>query len=243
MKEKVKVTISKEAYEKIQHVNFSDVVVSLKALRCELNLDDKTEKDHCAIFDIELPQKENQMNIDKLETQTEGQITDDLWYDAHQHCDYHKLGDDVVIEFEHEDSNFVEKITVARAKEITKNPMRHTKRWRLIVKEVEWSNGDECLYMNSSEVHKFIGIDPTRSDFCYIKANCSAVNWVEIAKLSKPETPEAKEKRERLEAAYDLYCEWCNVAHIDFADWKNEPDYYEKWLRVVDKTNYRKGVK
>lgn len=61
-------------------------------------------------------------------------------------------------------------------------------------KEVEWVNGDECIYMNSKELHKFIGIDPTRNDFCYIKANCSAVNWVEVAKLSKPETPQQREE-------------------------------------------------
>ncbi|WWO62278.1 hypothetical protein [Vibrio phage vB_VcM_SY] len=70
--------------------------------------------------------------------------------------------------------------------------------------EVEWKNGDECLYMNSSELHKFIGIDPTRNDFCYIKANCAAVNWVEISKLSKPETPQQREDRERLEVIDEM---------------------------------------
>ncbi len=73
MKERVKVDVTKDAYEQIQHVDFSDVVVKLKSLKRELNLDDKTEKDHCAILDIEIPQKENQMNIDKVETQTEHQ--------------------------------------------------------------------------------------------------------------------------------------------------------------------------
>ncbi len=73
MKEQVTVGITKETHEQLQHVDFSDVVVKLKSLKCELNLDDKTEKDHCAILDIEIPQKENQMNIDKVETQTEHQ--------------------------------------------------------------------------------------------------------------------------------------------------------------------------
>ncbi|AUR98034.1 hypothetical protein NVP1246O_27 [Vibrio phage 1.246.O._10N.261.54.E10] len=73
MKERVKVGITKEAYEQLQCVDFSDVDVRLKGLMCELSPDGKTEKDHCAILDIELPQEENQMNIDKVEMRTEHQ--------------------------------------------------------------------------------------------------------------------------------------------------------------------------
>lgn len=109
--------------------------------------------------------------------------------------------------------------------------------------KVEWVNGDECLYMNSSEVHKFIGVDPTRNDFCYIKANCSAVNWVKVAKLSKPETKQQREDRERLEAAYDLYCEWHEVMQfkvpLEFDTFCNAANVKLQWAAIVDKTNYR----
>jgi hypothetical protein len=62
--------------------------------------------------------------------------------------------------------------------------------------------------------------------------------------FSKPESPQQREGRERLEAAYDLYCAWVGdrVGYhaIDFDKWKVEPDFLNKWLRIVDKTNYRK---
>ena len=115
--------------------------------------------------------------------------------------------------------------------------------------KVEWVNGDECLYMNSSEVHRFIGVDPTRNEFCYIKANCSAVNWVEVAKLSKPETKQQREDRERLEAAYDLYLAFWSaskssiilVSYNEFSSRGNSD--LKHFLAVVDKTNYRKESK
>ena len=57
--------------------------------------------------------------------------------------------------------------------------------------------------------------------------------------LSKEEI----EKQERLEAAYDLYCAW-NIhkeSRFCFNVWKEEVEFTGKWLRVVDKTGYRKG--
>lgn len=110
-------------------------------------------------------------------------------------------------------------------------------------KEVEWVNGDECLYMNSSEAHKFIGMDPTRSDFCYIKANCSSVNWVEVSKLSKPESPEEKIERERLEAGYDLYRKTQvsikSVACESFESFCSSNHNVCFWSAIVNETNYR----
>lgn len=52
--------------------------------------------------------------------------------------------------------------------------------------EVDWSNGDECKYMNQQAVHRFIGVDPRREGYCYIQAPCYSINFVEISKLSKP---------------------------------------------------------
>ncbi len=217
MKERVKVDITKDAYDQIRHVNFYDVVVKLKSLKCELNLDDKTEKDHCAILDIEIPQEENQMNIDKVETQTP------------------------------EEKEALDSIKPVHLRDYQKNTQtEHQEEMSAFSGEVEWKNGDECLYMNSSEMHKFIGVDPTRNDFCYIKASCAAVNWVEVAKLSKPETPQQREDRERLEAAYDLYSiDFKNSGHESFNYNQFIKDDYMRnfWIAIVDKTNYRKGVK
>ncbi|AUR92590.1 hypothetical protein NVP1174O_30 [Vibrio phage 1.174.O._10N.261.55.A8] len=243
MKEQVKVGITKEAYEKIQHVDFSAVGVKLKALRCELNLNDKTEKDHCAILDIELPQEENKMNIDKVETQTEHQeamsaFSGDVWHDAHHHCKYHELGDDVIIEFEHEDSNFVEKISVAEAKCITKNPMRHTKRWRLIpkTKEAYWVNGDKCIYNDGEFTFVSYMCNP-EEDYVVIWRPIDGVKVVYKTQISKPETKQQREDRERLEVAYDL----CQIAmpHLKgaggFEIFKSDADAVQVWTAILDR--------
>ena len=59
------------------------------------------------------------------------------------------------------------------------------------------------------------------------------------------ETPQQREEREKLEAAYDLYLDFYqdyNPCHdtIESFDCSRDKDL---WLRTVDKTNYRKGVK
>ena len=64
--------------------------------------------------------------------------------------------------------------------------------------------------------------------------------------FSKPETQQQREDRERLEAAYDLYVTHEGyidnpVCSISIFSESNEPK--NKWLAIVDKTNYRKGVK
>lgn len=111
--------------------------------------------------------------------------------------------------------------------------------------EVEWKNGDECLYMNSSELHKFIGIDPTRNDFCYIKANCAAVNWVEISKLSKPETPQQRKDRERLENGKSLHNAASKteeaISHGIFRLWEMEDKEVRRhYCQLAEIIGYRK---
>ena len=194
MKERVKVDITKDAYEQIQNVNFSDVVVRLKSLKCELNLDDKTEKDHCAILDIEIPQEENRMNIDKVETQTE-----------------------------------------------------HQEEMSAFSGEVDWKNGDECAFDDRAGI--FIGLSKNKR-LAIVEIDNEAINHdidlVKVCDLSKPKTPQQREDRERLEAAYDLYVTHEGyidnpVCSISIFSESNEPK--NKWLAIVDKTNYRKGVK
>ncbi|CAM0014447.1 hypothetical protein VPHK375_0082 [Vibrio phage K375] len=68
---------------------------------------------------------------------------------------------------------------------------------------------------------------------------------INMVKFRKPETPQQREDRERLEAAYDLYrtCNsevgfnTVNATYEWFVCSKIAVDY---WLRIVDKTNYRK---
>ncbi|AUR84086.1 hypothetical protein NVP1047O_72 [Vibrio phage 1.047.O._10N.286.55.F2] len=59
-----------------------------------------------------------------------------------------------------------------------------------------------------------------------------------LTHIKKPETQQQREERERLEAAYDLYCT-LNANHncVEFDRFKSTCN---NWLRVVDKTNYRK---
>ncbi len=67
-------------------------------------------------------------------------------------------------------------------------------------------------------------------------------------KFRKPESPEEKEQRERLEAAYDLYCHvqsTQNQAAATFELFTKVQGimtlHRERYLAIVDKTNYRKG--
>ena len=60
------------------------------------------------------------------------------------------------------------------------------------------------------------------------------------------ESPQQREERERLEAAYDLYFEWMLDGNTSTEQIKTLEDFLDDkedvndWLRVVDKTNYRK---
>ena len=216
MKERVKVGITKEAYEKIQHVDFSCVVVKLKALRCESNLDDKTEKGHCAILDIELPQEENQMNIDKVETQTEHQEEMSAFSCENEwngeglppvgvECDFFGVDDTCngKVDIYHIDDNKV-----------------------MFLGRIE-GYPSESTINNFKEGRDLMAF--------YVREGDRA--------FRKPETPQ---QRERLEAAYDLYTHVqrnsnrpsCDIESLGRME--NESPLY---TLIVDKTNYRKGVK
>ncbi len=62
------------------------------------------------------------------------------------------------------------------------------------------------------------------------------------------ETPQQREDRERLEAAYDLYWVWMMDYNTlpeqvkTMEDFTDDTEEVKDWLRVVDKTNYRKGA-
>ncbi|AUR87365.1 hypothetical protein NVP1100O_24 [Vibrio phage 1.100.O._10N.261.45.C3] len=63
-----------------------------------------------------------------------------------------------------------------------------------------------------------------------------------LTKFRKPETPQQREDRERLEAAYDLYCYAIDKETL-FDSFCNFGPLKDIYLRIVDKTNYRNGVK
>lgn len=128
-----------------------------------------------------------------------------------------------------------------------KNQMNIDKLETQAVEEYQWVNGDRCAFDNRTGV--FVGLSKNKR-LAVIEIDNDKmphdVDLVKVCDLSKPETPEAKEKRERLEAAYDLYL-------IDFESSGHESFNYNQfckddymrnfWLAIVDKTNYRKGVK
>ena len=112
--------------------------------------------------------------------------------------------------------------------------------------QAEWKNGDECVYNGRPNLKcKFVGIHPGNKQCAIIWEGGGDINLscVSIDCLSKPETPEQKAERERLEAAYDLYCECVihgNGGPIGFETFKSSRIVNLTWLRIVDKTNYRK---
>lgn len=86
-----------------------------------------------------------------------------------------------------------------------------------------------------------------------IKAFDSSLNlyvmWINDGdvRFRKLETTQQREDRERLEAAYDLFVEWqldeqTPIDTIrDFESFSKDKATTSDWLRVVDKTNCRKG--
>lgn len=117
-------------------------------------------------------------------------------------------------------------------------------------KEVEWVNGElVCKVNQTTPIGIFVGLDRTGRAVIELNSvtshanNGNAFMTLGLHNIAKPETQEDREKREELEAAYDLYCEWnCHPEHaLSLDELKVEPDWRERWLRVVRKTGYRKG--
>ena len=153
---------------------------------------------------------ENQMNIDKVETQTENQEEKSALISAN------KMNESVD-----------ELLSGLKG-------------------ESEWKNGDECVYRG--EIWQFVSLlspahHGTAVIFC---VETEKIRQVASVSLSKPETKKQREDRERLEAAYDLFVcasDGDVAVNPNLKDWESKyPSVLKMWLRVVDKTNYRKGV-
>ena len=118
-------------------------------------------------------------------------------------------------------------------------------------KEVEWVNGDECLYMNSNTIHTVIGRDDKYKDSFWCKSSCGNINLLDAACLSKPETKEEQEKREREENGQSLYelvqNLWCSVDSKYTAHPYDSPmvdsKTKEMYSMLAVAVEYRKGGK
>ncbi|AUR94088.1 hypothetical protein NVP1191O_29 [Vibrio phage 1.191.O._10N.286.52.B4] len=130
--------------------------------------------------------------------------------------------------------------------------------------EVEWKSGDECVVINDNDryfvydEHKkhlgSVGIirslfkTKNGTEMAAVQAeNGDCICW-RVVMLSKPETPQQREDRERLEAAYELYCHkhkavYPNLKMRTKHEFDNDSQIRDGYLAIVDKTNYRKGVK
>ena len=109
--------------------------------------------------------------------------------------------------------------------------------------EIEWKNGDECAYKHiKGVVYTYIGAHPSKQGH-FVFNEEQGITYIHNDYLEKPLSKEEIEKHERLEAAYDLYCD-LNInkeSRFCFNIWKEEAEFTGRWLRVVDKTGYRKG--
>ncbi|AUR81997.1 hypothetical protein NVP1017O_28 [Vibrio phage 1.017.O._10N.286.55.C11] len=131
--------------------------------------------------------------------------------------------------------------------------------------EFEWNGeglppvGEVCEYKDGDNWYE-VRVKYLSEWFMVIEALKSQSKWIDIKgtelsfeysrfdslKFRKPETPQQREGRERLEAAYDLYCIMCGIegyAKFDLTDFSKTKKDSAVWLAIVDKTNYRKGVK
>ncbi|AUR91255.1 hypothetical protein NVP1158O_28 [Vibrio phage 1.158.O._10N.261.45.E12] len=162
----------------------------------------------CDLYILRAAVLENQMNIDKVETQTEHQ----------------------------EEMSAL--ISLNRMNKSVEDFLAGLKG------DVEWNNGDFAIYEGS--VVMVIAYHPKHPVIVVETSTEEYIN-VGICELSSPETPQQREERERLEAAYDLFAEWQldGQTPIDtirgFESFSKDKATVSDWLRVVDKTNYRKG--
>ena len=111
--------------------------------------------------------------------------------------------------------------------------------------QVEWNNGDECVYMVNPEGKGaqcdavFIGYHPNHP--VVVIDNGHSIFATSLDNIKKKETPEQKKERELIEAAYDLYLCWMGDDEpASFDKFKTDKDWADDWSRLAIKTGYRK---
>ena len=109
-------------------------------------------------------------------------------------------------------------------------------------KEVEWVNGDKCIY-NDEEFTFVSYMCKPEEDHVVIWRSFDGIEVVYKTQISKPEKPEAKKERERDESAKEIMIDLCGDKVFEDRDW----EYHKKFthsakmaFKLVD-LGYRKG--
>ena len=208
---------------------------------------------------------ENQMNIDKVETQTPEELHPDpqqgeVWrcillprqyviylYKAHNEWDTDWVNSELL---EGQTIKPIQKLYTQSEVEAMPNAVatEHQEAMSTFSGAV-WNNGDTCIADEyfGDELLTFVGMAHGLSyeNDCVVIKNGNAVP-MRVELLSKPETPQQREERERLEAAYDLYLAFWSASKSSIIlesfkefSWGGNSDL-KHFLAIVDKTNYRK---
>ncbi|AUR97693.1 hypothetical protein NVP1243O_70 [Vibrio phage 1.243.O._10N.261.54.B5] len=115
------------------------------------------------------------------------------------------------------------------------------------VGEVEWKNGDECVYRHQPDVtYMFVGIHPVNKKSAICWNEKEGIAQIHIDFISKPETQKKREYRERLEngkAIYDLMCS-IELNH-DIAGAPNtwgelRDEWQSVYIKLAEEVGYRK---
>ncbi|AUR88959.1 hypothetical protein NVP1231O_07 [Vibrio phage 1.231.O._10N.261.49.F8] len=112
-------------------------------------------------------------------------------------------------------------------------------------KEVEWVNGDECLFTDKNgdtKTCKVIGLYPPFVESYVL--HCESANPTffisNVGRMIKPETEAERKEREEIEAASYLLSDWFNAIGKDMPEWSSvNEDVKAHYLRIARKTNYK----
>ena len=106
-------------------------------------------------------------------------------------------------------------------------------------KEVEWVNGDKCIY-NDEEFTFVSYMCKPEEDHVVIWRSFSGIDVVYKTQISKPETEAERKEREEIEEASYLLSDWFNAIGKDMPEWSSvNEDVKAHYLRIVRKTNYK----
>ena len=119
------------------------------------------------------------------------------------------------------------------------------------VDDSEWKNGDPVqLRVMSSDNFGYdwdnnyrYGAFDKKSGKHFVVTPNNGVIQASRDEFRKPESTEDKDARERLESAYDIYCSWCldnEYPKFSFDQFTTTEKDKKAFLRIVDKTGYRK---
>lgn len=115
--------------------------------------------------------------------------------------------------------------------------------------EREWENGDECeIIMDGKRGQYVFGCLVYNDHSMAIVFTGNGHMTIPVCRLLKPETESERLERERLESTYDLYSFIAGPMACEYNDFINPQSVNvallkDIWLKIADKTNYRKESK